>query len=678
VGTQGLARLVALVCLTSAGAAGRVEAQAVRASALPAARVIDVPYLPQTGLLCGGAALAMVLRHLGDRRVTVDEFEPLVDEEAGGIASDVLAAEAGRRGWITATLDPTLAGLAASLASGQPPILLIEDRPDFYHYVVLVGIDQRGVLLHDPIWGPARHVAMAGFLEQWDAARRWALVVGSGALPREPLEPRSLTTGPTVAVTPCDQAVDEALEVFDTRGAAAAAALLEELRLECPGESRPVAELAAVRFSERRWDEASSLAARATVLNPSDAYAWDVLGSSRFLRNDRMGALDAWNEAGRPRIDIVRFGGLQRTRYALIAELAGLRPGAMLTADILKRAQRRVQDVPIVSAASTEFRPQSDGYVAVDATVIEKPSTFSSRPSRWIAPGLQAAIDREIGVDVPVPGGQGGLFSATWRWWDERPRVGLSFAAPRTGWWPGVWRVDVSHEAETYSLDTGASRETRTRGALGVSQWVTGSTWYQLTSGFDRWESEGHRTIAVGGRVEQEILGEGLVVGAGMSHWFALGDGDTFATGNLSARARTAIGRDVTLLAVAGLDLASSKAPFAVWSGADTGSARPRLLRAHALLDDGVVTGAAFGRSLRYGTVELARPLAGIARGFVDVAAFIDVVSAARGLRAGVSTYADYGAGLRVRVPGRSVRLRIDYARGVFDGAHAVSIGWAY
>jgi len=36
----------------------------------------------------------------------------------------------------------------------------------------------------------------------------------------------------------------------------------------------------------------------------------------------------------------------------------------------------------------------------------------------------------------------------------------------------------------------------------------------------------------------------------------------------------------------------------------------------------------------------------------------------------------DAGAGLRIRIPGISSSLRIDYARGLRDGAHAWTIGW--
>ena len=57
------------------------------ALSLAAAVAMDVPYLPQTDALCGGAAAAMVFRYWGDAHADAQEFAALVDRRAGGIAS---------------------------------------------------------------------------------------------------------------------------------------------------------------------------------------------------------------------------------------------------------------------------------------------------------------------------------------------------------------------------------------------------------------------------------------------------------------------------------------------------------------------------------------------------------------------------------------------------------------
>ena len=55
-----------------------------------------------------------------------------------------------------------------------------------------------------------------------------------------------------------------------------------------------------------------------------------------------------------------------------------------------------------------------------------------------------------------------------------------------------------------------------------------------------------------------------------------------------------------------GFSLAGSRAPFAVWPGAGTGHGRDVLLRAHPLLDDGVIRGV-FGRRLAHAGTEWRR-----------------------------------------------------------------------
>lgn len=68
------------------------------ALSLASSLAIDVPYLPQTDALCGGAAAAMVFRYWGDAHADVQEFAPLVDRRAGGIANDVLTDAVRTRG----------------------------------------------------------------------------------------------------------------------------------------------------------------------------------------------------------------------------------------------------------------------------------------------------------------------------------------------------------------------------------------------------------------------------------------------------------------------------------------------------------------------------------------------------------------------------------------------------
>lgn len=676
------AGVIALLTILVAPAnADRVQGQEQQLPSNPApSLLLEVPYLPQTELLCGGAALAMVLRYWGERAL-VEEFAPLVNKDAGGIADSVLMEAVAQRGWRAVRLPGSMSALAESLERGEPPILLIEDRPGFFHYVVLVGLESHAVLLHDPTWGPKRRVGQREFLAHWQKSRFWALLVlpspeadtDVGVVARQAVQPSN------ASLSPCDRELQRAIADIDGARPEIAAASLEEMRIRCPSDSRPVSELAGLRFAARDWRAAEALAHEATVLNPGDGYAWDVLASSRFVQDDPRAALDAWNEIGRPRIDLFEIDGLRYTRYALVAEAAGLTPGEVLTNETLRRTARRLRQFPTVRAARVSYRPLNDGYASVDAYVVER-SASPSGPVGWIARGIEVAVDREISADVPGPGGQGALWSGGWRWWKERPRLWIAFEAPALRGWPGIWRVELSDEAESYSLGSQPVRERRTRGALNVSHWLTSSTWYQATAAFDTWDAD-RRTVSAGLRVERSFAGDRLAVGGGATVWTPLGQGSAFGTYDVFVKGEsTSPAARFRHSARAGIDVATLGAPISLWSGADTGTARKHLLRAHPLLSGGVVAGPAFGRRLAYANVETAAPLPGPAGQFLSAAVFADVVSAGRrdGLSRGDAWHIDAGLGLRVRMPGQGQTLRIDYGRGLRDGADAISVGWMF
>lgn len=113
------------------------------------------------------------------------------------------------------------------------------------------------------------------------------------------------------------------------------------------------------------------------------------------------------------------------------------------------------------------------------------------------------------------------------------------------------------------------------------------------------------------------------------------------------------------------------------WPGAGAGHARPLLLRAHPLLDDGRIGGPVFGRLVAQGTIEAERDV--VARGLMTlgVAAFADVARAwDRPDRTNSPLHVDAGAGLRVRLAPGQPAIRIDLARGLRDGRTALTAGW--
>src|SRR5213078_4553682 len=165
-------------------------------------------------------------------------------------------------------------------------------------------------------------------------AGRWMLVVTpplrSGPAPPMPpdvpSEREARVEGPT---TPCDQQIAEGVRQAQQNDLDAAERTLASA-ISCPGDAA-FRELAGVRVLQRRWSEATDLATAALARDPSDQYAVKLLATARFVSDDTLGALDAWNGAHEPRIDLIRIDGLTRSRYQVVERAIGLKTGTALT-----------------------------------------------------------------------------------------------------------------------------------------------------------------------------------------------------------------------------------------------------------------------------------------------------------------------------------------------------------
>ena len=625
----------------------------------------------------------MLFRYWGDAHASVQQFEPIVDRAAGGISEAALVAAIGSRGWTTATLTGSLEMLRSELAAHRPPIILIADRPRRYHYVVVVGMDDRDVLLHDPTWGPARRVPVETLLPTWSATRFWMLRVTPGLADpgvQSTAPPAAALAETTTVPTACDVALDATLDDIGLQGLDHADTALREIASRCPADPRPWSELAGVRFAQQRWSDSAAMAREALARDGTNAYAADVLASSLFMMDDVEGAIRAWNITGAPRLDSVHISGLTRTRYALVAEALALEPDATLSADQYRLSQRRLASMPDLSSTRLSLRPGNAGFAVVDVAVVERP-TLPRNAVQWTAVAARAGIDREVALRLPGRTGQGETWTASWRWWENRPAASIQFAAPRLTTPRGVWRVGLSWDGQTYGSSDANAREERTRAEIGLASWMRPDLQVTLVAGLDDWRRLGglnEKTLSVGAELERRLFADHVTARVAGQR-FAGFASPAFA--NASASVSFASSTDpapIALLAQAGAEVASASSPLALWSGAGEGRARGALLRAHPLLDNGRIDGPVFGQRVAHASVEtqhwFRRP--GLVR--FAAAAFVDTAAASHRSpdSIGYPLQVDAGAGLRVRMPGISSVLRIDYARGVRDGAHAWTMGW--
>ena len=354
------------------------------------------------------------------------------------------------------------------------------------------------------------------------------------------------------------------------------------------------------------WREAATLAQTASTTDPSNTYAWDVLGSSRYMLNDMHGALAAWNRIDKPKIDSISIRGLTRSRYQLVAEAIALEPNTLLTVERFKLAERRLEQLPDQSRTRISFTPSAEGYATVDIAIAEQ-ATLPHNLGGYAAIAANGAINREVTLSVPGTEGQGEIWTASWRWWENRPKVALEFAGPRVGALPGTWHVNASWEEQTFASDVTAPllREKQLHVGVTMTNWLSHAWRYEIAAGADSWDSA-RRDASLGATLETRILQDRVVASATLEHWLPLGDAESFSRALLVGSFRSStdtIGFVET--ANAGIETVTANAPMSLWPGAGEGHARAPLLRAHPLLIEGVVTGPVFGRHVEFGSNEL-------------------------------------------------------------------------
>ncbi|HEY5618366.1 MAG TPA: C39 family peptidase [Vicinamibacterales bacterium] len=628
--------------------------------------LLDVPFISQSELLCGGAAAAMVLRYWGERGVSAETFSHLLDRSAAGIRTDALVDDLRRRGWTTTGFDGNETVVRLELSRGHPVLALIEDRPSIFHYIVLVAWHARGVVFHDPARGPFVVMSTGEFERRWRAARRWMAVVvpgetsaGSRATPDPPPPSEQLAWSQGSA---CEEAVAEAVRHAQSDELGAAERILAA-SVGCPTAAR---ELAGVRVLQKRWSEAEDLASAAVTADDRDEYAWRVLATSRFVQNDRLGALAAWNRVGEPRLDLVRIDGLTRTRHRAVELLVDAQTDEVLTAARFVRAQRQLASLPSAASTRLEYVPVSAGLAELRAVVAERPLVPSGRLS-LAAAGLVALATRELRLTSGAPFGGGEEIFGAWRFWPDRMRVGAGIQAPAP--WGSVWGVDAFSERQPFTAELRPADRASVQ--LGVSDWLTGRFRWTATAGIDAWAPEAARA-RVGGRLQFAALDDRFDAAVGVASWPG---NDAFGTFDAGLRARsTTARRGLVFLGVANVQLATALTPLDLWWAGDTGHARSTFLRAHPLLDEGRLRADRLGRALAQVSVEAQRWWTVVGPISAAAAVFGDVARTARRYDGPAHGDVDVGTGARLAVAGIPGVFSANVAKGLRDGATAFSV----
>ncbi len=674
-----LARSVAVGCTLGLLLGGaRASAQSSRPDPPPPAdSALAVPFLPQSELLCGGAAVAMVERWWGRRGVYAEDFASLVRPALGGIRTGDLVDAARDRGWQTETVEGDATEFRRRLEQGVPVIALLKVGAGRFHYFVVLRWSAGRVILHDPARGPFRSMPEERFLAAWNGADRWAMTLR----PAPPLPSLSRTDPvPAVDSLPCRPWLDLAVDAVAAATFEAADSLLSTAARECPAEPVVLREQAGLRFRQHRLAESTRLARHYLDAAPDDTLGWQLLAASEYLSGHRGRALEAWNRVGRPVIDLVRLDGLKGTRFAVVDEALDLDSGSELTLPDLALARRRVADVPALRRTQVEYHPVGHGRVEVRTVVTER-RVLEPAWRLLVAGAVRALAQREIGLTISSPTGGGEVWSAGWRWEEAHPRLGGRVDFPIRLGTPGVIGVSGSWERFRFSLDSatgGVAIESRRSSAVGFGSWITPGFRPSVGLRLEKWSGDRAFLTTLGG-VEFRALRDRLTLSATGEYGATLGPARGYTRGSVDAvwASDQGLGR-ATWSTRLGIDQVSGATPLGLWPVASGNIPWAIPLRAHPRTREGFLPGATTGRGMLHGGLSGDHPV--LHAGPVTIAAglFLDgarILQPASG-RTGGQLYLDAGGGLRFGIGDGSLGvLRIDLATGLTDRSTALTAG---
>src|SRR5258708_11162320 len=195
--------LDALLCVSLLTSCATLTPRSQSTSA--AAQVIpNVPTLKWGIVSCGAGALSTVLQHYGDA-TSLDAWDAALPKTRGGVMTIDMLLAARQKGFDAQLVTGTPWLVEDELRAGRPVILMLQviDSPghhyDFFHYVVVDGLDASGRLIRTQ-WGDqrGRWTSFARIEKPWSGGGRTAILTAT-----RKGRPR-LTTAPPQALAPED------------------------------------------------------------------------------------------------------------------------------------------------------------------------------------------------------------------------------------------------------------------------------------------------------------------------------------------------------------------------------------------------------------------------------------------------------------------------------------------
>ncbi len=161
-------------------------------TAIACAASLDVPYVHQQKQGCGPASVAMVMQYWEHQGARFSEgaatpatvYRALYRPDLHGASSTEMAAYLRANSFAAFEIDGEWKDLNGNLSRGRPVVVSLrpsEKAP--FHYVVVVGVEDSQVVVHDPARRADVAIPAEQFQKEWRRSGNWALIAAPEQIP---------------------------------------------------------------------------------------------------------------------------------------------------------------------------------------------------------------------------------------------------------------------------------------------------------------------------------------------------------------------------------------------------------------------------------------------------------------------------------------------------------------
>lgn len=201
----------------------------------------------------------------------------------------------------------------------------------------------------------------------------------------------------------------------------AEATLTSGLR-QYPSDYRFPLELGGLSFARRDFDRTRKLVRRALALNPSDAYATDLLATTCYLSGDPESALEYWNRIDKPKLSAVSLKSRSNLDPLLVNRLIPAVPGETLALQDLLDTRAELSSLHIYSGLRAALEPESDGRSALQLSLLEKRGLLGGTRSAILSAGRGLPF-QTVHADLFNIDGAAMNLNGLFRWDHRKQRV---------------------------------------------------------------------------------------------------------------------------------------------------------------------------------------------------------------------------------------------------------------